>query len=61
MTKNNPTESVDRFEESVKTLVEMGFCLNALAKNKYDLTELEQVQFLSLTPKEKKAFLKDRR
>jgi hypothetical protein len=54
-------ETPEEVTNIIQHLKDQGFNLHSLIKNKYDLTEEEQMQLVNMTPKEKKEFLKLKR
>lgn len=54
-------ENYDNLLKAAKKIHDLGFNVHSTIKNKYNLTEDEQVQMLNMTPKEKKEFLKAKR
>lgn len=54
-------DELNELTKNIELLKEQGFNIHSLLKNKYELTESEQLALLEMTPKEKKAFLKSKK
>lgn len=61
MTESNEFNELNELSKNIETLKEKGFNIHSLLKNRYDLTEDEQIALLRMTPKEKKQFFKLRK